>query len=97
MAQFNVNSDDLALKSSAVKGSVDRIRMEVDAMKRNLLDLQSTWTGSAATNFQALLQEWHATELKVEASLESINAALSMAATQYAQAEDANTRMFTMR
>ncbi len=97
MAQFNVNSDDLALKSTAVKGSVDRIRMEVDAMKRNLLDLQSTWTGSAATSFQSLLQEWHATELKVEASLESINAALSVAASQYAEAEEANTRMFTAR
>ncbi len=97
MAQFNVNSDDLALKSTAVKGSVDRIRLEVDAMKRNLLDLQSTWTGTAATNFHALMQEWHATELRVEASLESINNALSMAATQYAQAEDANTRMFTAR
>lgn len=97
MAQFNVNSDDLAIKSTAVSGSVDRIRMEVDGMKRNLMDLQSTWTGSAATNFQALLQEWHATQVKVEASLESINSALSMAATQYAQAEDANTRMFTAR
>ena len=66
-------------------------------MKRNLLDLQSTWTGSASNNFQALLQEWHATELKVESSLESINGALSMAATQYAQAEEANARMFTAR
>lgn len=97
MAQFNVNSDDMTLKSTAVKGSVDRIRMEVDAMKRNLLDLQSSWTGAAATNFQGLMQEWHATEMKVESSLESINAALSMAATQYAQAEEANTRMFIAR
>ncbi|WP_154605034.1 WXG100 family type VII secretion target [Arthrobacter sp. AQ5-05] len=97
MAIFNVNSDDLAIKSTAVKASVDLIRMEVDAMKRNLLDLQGTWTGSAATNFQALLQEWHATQIRVEASLESINSALSMAATQYSQAEDANTRMFTAR
>lgn len=97
MAQFNVNSDDLALKSTAVKGSVDRIRTEVDAMKRNLLDLQASWTGTAATNFQSLMAEWHATELKVEASLESINSTLSMAATQYAQAEAANTRMFTVR
>ncbi|MGA7207051.1 MAG: WXG100 family type VII secretion target [Specibacter sp.] len=95
MAQFNVNSDDLAVKSTAVKGSVDRIRMEVDSMKRNLMDLQGTWTGTAATNFQALLQEWHATQIRVEASLESINSALSTAATQYAQAEEANTRMFT--
>lgn len=97
MAVFNVNSDDLAIKSTAVKASVDRIRMEVDAMKRNLLDLEGTWTGAAATNFQALLQEWHATQIKVEASLESINSALAMASTQYSQAEDANTRMFTAR
>ncbi|MCQ9165888.1 WXG100 family type VII secretion target [Arthrobacter sp. STN4] len=97
MAQFNVNSDDLAVKSTAVKGSVDRIRMEVDGMKRNLMDLQATWSGAAATNFQVLLQEWHTTQVKVEASLESINSALSMAATQYAQAEEANARMFTVR
>lgn len=97
MVQFNVNSDDLALKSTAVRGSVDRIRMEVDAMQHNLADLQSTWTGAAATNFQGLILEWRATQLKVEASLESINAALSMAATQYAQAEEANARMFSAR
>ena len=94
MAQFNVNSDDLSVKSTAVKGSVDRIRLEVDAMRRNLLDLQGSWTGTAASNFQALILQWHATQAKVEASLESINTALSTAATQYAQAEDANARMF---
>jgi len=97
MVQFNVNSDDLALKSTAVRGSVDRIRLEVDAMQRNLQDLQSTWTGAAASNFQGLLMEWRATQMKVEASLESINSALSMAAVQYAQAEEANTRMFSAR
>lgn len=97
MAQFNVNSDDLALKSSAVKASAERVRAEVEGMKRSLLDLQSSWGGAAANNFQALMLEWHATHVKVEASLESINTGLSMAATQYAQAEDANMRMFSAR
>ncbi|WP_427016477.1 WXG100 family type VII secretion target [Pseudarthrobacter sp. P1] len=97
MAQFNVNSDDLALKNQAVHGSVDRIRAEVDAMARNLADLQSTWTGAASTNFQVLVNEWRATQLRVEASLEGINAALGTAASQYAQAEDANTRLFSAR
>jgi len=40
------------------------------------------------------MADWRNTQLRVEASLESINAALSMAATQYAQAEEANTRLF---
>ncbi len=94
MAEFHVNSDDLALKSQAVKGSIDQIRAEVDAMQRNLLDLQSSWTGAAATNFQSLITDWRGTQLRVEASLESISRALASAATQYAQAEDANTRLF---
>ncbi len=94
MAQFHVNSDDLAAKSQAVKFSIDQLRAEVDTMQRNLLDLQGSWSGPAATNFQTLMADWRSTQLRVEASLESINAALSMAATQYAQAEEANTRLF---
>jgi WXG100 family type VII secretion target len=94
MAQFHVNSDDLAAKSQTVRISIETLRAEVDTMQRNLLDLQSSWSGAAATNFQNLMADWRNTQLRVEASLESINAALSMAATQYAQAEEANTRLF---
>jgi len=94
MAQFHVNSDELAAKSQTVRMSIDSLRSGVDAMQRNLLDLQSSWSGAAATNFQNLMADWRNTQLRVEASLESINAALSMAATQYAQAEEANIRPF---
>ncbi|MCZ2402590.1 WXG100 family type VII secretion target [Paenarthrobacter sp. Z7-10] len=94
MPQFNVNSDELASKSQAVRGSIDQLRAEVDRMQRNLLDLQSSWTGSAANNFQSLISDWRSTQVRVEVSLESINTALATAATQYAQAEEANTRMF---
>ncbi|WP_026534153.1 WXG100 family type VII secretion target [Arthrobacter sp. H14] len=95
MAQFNVDSEVLQLRSSAVRGSVERIRTEVETMQRGLQELQGSWTGAAATTFQGLIVDWRATQMKVEASLESINTALSTAATQYAQAEQANTRMFT--
>lgn len=95
MAQFNVDSEVLQLKSSAVRGSVERIRTEVETMQRGLQELQGSWTGAAATTFQGLIIDWRGTQLKVETSLESINTALSTAATQYAQAEQANTRMFT--
>lgn len=95
MAQFNVDSEVLQLKSAAVRGSVERIRAEVETMQRGLQDLQGSWTGAAATTFQGLIVDWRGTQMKVETSLESINTALSTAATQYAQAEQANTRMFT--
>lgn len=95
MAQFNVDSEALALKSNAVRGSIERIRAEVDAMQRGLQELQSSWTGQASATFQALVVDWRATQVKVEASLESINTALGNAALQYAEAEQANTRLFT--
>ena len=45
-------------------------------------------------NFQQLVSDWRATQLKVEESLASINAALAQASQQYAQAEEGNARMF---
>lgn len=94
MAIFHVDSDDLAVKSMAVRSSIGQIRSEVTAMQNNLAELQTTWTGAASANFQALIGDWHATQLRVEASLEGINAALSDAAMSYAEAEERNTRLF---
>jgi WXG100 family type VII secretion target len=64
-------------------------------MKRGLDELQATWRGSAATNFQALVTEWTLTQGKVEASLASINLALASAASSYAQTEQGNTQRFS--
>jgi 6 kDa early secretory antigenic target len=63
-------------------------------MQAGLRELESLWTGSASANFQQLVSDWRATQLKVEESLASINAALAQASQQYAQAEEANARMF---
>lgn len=94
MTQFNVDSDMLMLKSAGVRGSVERIRAEVETMQRGLEDLQASWTGGAASSFQGLILQWRGTQVQVESSLESINTALSIAADQYAQTEQANTRLF---
>ncbi|MFI5085358.1 MAG: WXG100 family type VII secretion target [Actinomycetales bacterium] len=95
MVQFHVDSDDLAVKSLAVRSSIGQIRSEVAAMQNNLAELQDTWTGSASAGFQALMADWRATQLRVEESLEGINTALSSAAMAYADAEERNTRLFT--
>ncbi len=65
-------------------------------MRRGLEELEATWRGgTAATNFQALVLEWSLTQSKVEASLASINIALSSAATSYLEVEQGNTQRFT--
>ena len=95
MSIISVDTELLQLKSATVKATVDRISTDVQAMKRGLDELQATWRGSAATNFQALVSEWALTQGKVEASLASINLALNSAAASYAQAELHNTQRFS--
>lgn len=95
MSIISVDTELLQLKSANVKATVDRIGADVQAMKRGLDELQATWRGSAATNFQALVAEWTLTQGKVEASLASINLALNSAAASYAQAELTNTHRFS--
>ena len=66
----------------------------VATMLSRLTGLQDAWTGSAATRFQGVVQEWRGTQQHVRASLDSIGAALGQAGTHYAEAEAANERMF---
>ena len=95
MSIITVDTELLELKSANVKATVDRISADVQTMKRGLDELQGTWRGSAATNFQALVTEWTLTQGKVEASLASINLALKSAAASYAQAELSNAQRFS--
>ena len=95
MSIISVDTELLQLKSANVKATVDRISADVQTMKRGLDELQATWRGSAATNFQALVTEWTLTQGKVEASLASINVALASAASSYAQTEQGNTQRFS--
>ncbi|WP_115789214.1 WXG100 family type VII secretion target [Arthrobacter silvisoli] len=95
MTVISVDTELLQLKSSNVKATEDRIRADVQAMKRGLDELQATWKGTAANNFQSLIAEWTLTQNKVEASLASINLALSTAASAYLQTEQGNTQRFS--
>ncbi|MGW9412911.1 WXG100 family type VII secretion target [Arthrobacter cupressi] len=95
MSVISVDTELLQLKSTNVKATEDRIRADVQAMKRGLDELDATWKGTAATNFQSLIAEWTLTQNKVEASLASINLALSTAAAAYLQTEQGNTQRFS--
>jgi WXG100 family type VII secretion target len=92
--RYNVDSDQVARASAAVNASVSAIRGEVNAMMRHLTDLQSTWQGSAATAFSGVAQQWRGAQSQVESALASIQQALSVAATTYADAEAATARLF---
>ena len=90
MAQFNVDSEVIAAKSAQARSYVASITADVNGMTASLHDLQSSWTGSASANFQGVLDQWHATQRQVEASITQINEALTRAGVNYADTEQAN-------
>ncbi|MDQ1289461.1 MAG: hypothetical protein QG622_3027 [Actinomycetota bacterium] len=94
MSRYEVDSEQVARASGAVRTSAERISGEVDGMTRHLIDLQNSWKGQAATSFQHVVTDWRATQERVRASLEEIQRALAVAGQQYAEAEDAATRLF---
>ena len=94
MSRFEVDSARVSQASGAVQASAGAITAEVDRMMRNLLDLQSSWKGQAASGFQGVVSEWRGTQERVRQSLEDIQRALAAAGQQYADVEAANTRMF---
>ena len=94
MAQFIVDSEVIASKSAQAKAHVASITAEVNGMTASLQDLQSSWTGSASTNVQGVLEKWRATQRQVEESIAQINEALSRAGVNYSDTEQSNASMF---
>ena len=94
MAQFIVDSEVIASKSAQAKAHVASITAEVNGMTASLQDLQSSWTGSASTNFQGVLDKWRATQRQVEESIAQIIEALSRAGVNYSDTEQSNASMF---
>jgi WXG100 family type VII secretion target len=94
MAVYSVDSDAVLAATSAVRATIDRLQAETQAMLGQLTQLQSSWTGSASAAFSVVVDQWRATQRHVEDSLAGINAALTAAGHQYAEAEHATTGLF---
>jgi len=94
MTQYQVDSDAVFATSGAARGSISRIQAEVEALHSQLVALQSSWTGQAASAFQLVVDDWRATQVRVEESLSSINTALGQAGQQYADIEATNALLF---
>lgn len=95
MAQFQVDSERIQSSSAAVAASIGQIRQSVNGMYANLTALQEAWRGSAATQFTSVVAQWRSAQQQMEASLESIQNALTQASTVYADAELQASRLFT--
>ncbi|WP_166868070.1 MULTISPECIES: WXG100 family type VII secretion target [unclassified Salinibacterium] len=94
MTTFQVDSDAVLAQATAARTTVGRVQGEVASLHAQLEQLQSTWTGSAATAFRGLASEWRAAQQRVDEALTALGAALAQAGQQYAEIEQSNARLF---
>ena len=94
MTRYQVDSEAVLTATGAVRATIGRLQSEVAGLHGQLTQLQSSWTGPAATAFGSTVTEWKATQQRVEENLASINQALGLAGQQYAEIEHANARLF---
>ncbi|MBX3088360.1 MAG: WXG100 family type VII secretion target [Cryobacterium sp.] len=96
MTRFQVDSEAVLGAHGAIQATMSRIEAEASQLKSQLTDLQSSWSGPAATAFQSVVLEWTATQQRVEQSLSTIGQALGQAGRYYTEVEVANARMFAI-
>ncbi len=94
MTRFQVDSDIVMGTTGSVRARIETITGEVDAMVRQLTELQSTWSGEAAAAFQGIVADWRGTQRRVEESAVHLNTALAKAGSQYREIERANADLF---
>lgn len=94
MSRFQVDSDQVAAATANVRATSARIQSDVSQMRSRLLELQSSWSGVAATGFQSVVTEWTTTQQRIDESLATIAQALDQAGRTYAEVEAQNARLF---
>lgn len=92
---FQVDTERIHAASGDISRISGEIETQVGAMLQKLNGLQDAWKGSASDRFQVVVNDWKGTQTKVRQSLDDISKALAQAGSQYAEAEQANTSMFS--
>ena len=94
MTRYQVDSEAVLHTTSVARATIGRIQSEVAGLIAQLTALEGSWSGQAATAFQAAVSDWRATQQQVAQSAEGLNLALNQAGQQYAEIEQANARLF---
>jgi WXG100 family type VII secretion target len=94
-SHFQVDTDRIAAASGDIARISTDIEGQVAAMLARLTALQDAWQGSAAAQFQGVVQQWQGTQRQVQSSLQSIGTVLGAAGARYAETEADALRMFS--
>lgn len=94
MTRFQVDSAAVLEATGQARATAARIASEAEGLHAQLGRLRDSWQGQAAEAFQGVVEQWRATQARLNDSLDSINRALEAAGSQYADVEQATARMF---
>jgi WXG100 family type VII secretion target len=92
--QFSVDSDRVSQANATIQATIGRLQQEVITLHGQLVALNGSWQGVAASAFQELVQRWRQTSDALDAQLGELGQALELAAAQYRDIEAANQRLF---
>lgn len=95
-AQYTVDSDAIAAHGSDTAALVSELEGSLANLNAKLTSLQGQWKGSAQANFSGLMATWHTDMNKMKSTLSTISSALHVTSSEYAAAEDANTRRWVV-
>jgi early secretory antigenic target protein ESAT-6 len=73
---------------------MERISGEASSLLGQLVNLQGSWSGPAASAFQTVVTDWRSMQHRLDDSLGSIGQALGVAGQQYSEIETSNARLF---
>ena len=94
-SHFQVDTDRISSASGDIARISADIEGQVATMMARLNSLQDAWQGSAAAQFQGVVQQWQGTQRQVQQGLQSIGTVLGAAGARYAETEADALRMFS--
>jgi len=94
MTSYQVDSEALVSAANATRGTIGRIEADVIGLHGQLVGIEAVWSGQASAAFQGAVANWKSVQQQVEECLAGLNQALGLAGQQYAEIEQANTRLF---
>ena len=80
-----------------IRACVAKVRGKLDDLATDLAPLAESWTGDAATAYQARMREWHAAAQDLGTALEKIAGIVRTAESNYGNAVSTNKSMWPVR
>jgi WXG100 family type VII secretion target len=83
MSGFTVTPEEMRVAANKFSQESQNINQTLQSIKGQIENLRSTWKGSAANNFEALMAQWTTDANSIHDVLDQVIQHLNQAATEY--------------